>query len=274
MIRQRLATDFEVGRGRLAEGLRVGRDRKTIVPEDIEGLRKLPHHRSRNDEIEVSELELRARLKILVADIAPAGHRNGVVADEELVVHPVIEPAGLEQEFDAAQHAELLPRQVGIEDTNFDVGVRHERPDSGAAVDSQRVVEQQPDPHTAVRCGQQGAEQQLSGIVLLQQEILGIERLLGFRGDAHAHRKAAGAVHQKAEAGKSRVGPGARADPLAERRGFRPGEGGGFGLRSVEAGGHRRTARSQRRRCKGNRHQKAAPTGRRHLSLPSATQTA
>jgi len=48
------------------------------------------------DRVVIGELRARIHLKILVADVAAADESDGVVDDEQLVVHAVIESAGIE----------------------------------------------------------------------------------------------------------------------------------------------------------------------------------
>ena len=195
------AAELEVGISRLAERQRLDRHREAVVPVLVEAVRQLRDHGAADNEVEVAELDGRARLEVLVADVAPAGDRHRVVADQQLVVHPVVEAPALEQEFSAAQEREMAPRDVRIVDADLDVGMRGERSDHRAGVEGLCVVQKQPHAHAAVRGLQQRFEQQLPGVVLLQDEVLDVECPLGTRGDAHPHREAVLAVDEQPESG-------------------------------------------------------------------------
>ena len=47
--------------------------------------------------------DVRVDLKVLITDIAPAYERYCIVHDEQFIVHPVVEPGGIEHEFDGSK---------------------------------------------------------------------------------------------------------------------------------------------------------------------------
>jgi len=57
---------------------------------------ELTRDRTCGKRVVIGELRARIHLKILVADVAAADESDGVVDDEQLVVHAVIESAGIE----------------------------------------------------------------------------------------------------------------------------------------------------------------------------------
>lgn len=255
----------------LADGfpswLRLDRDCKAIVPIDIEALRQLAYHRPDDREVDIAEFQFRAGLEILVTYVAASGHGNGVIADEELVVHPIVEPAGLEQVLDSAQEGEILPCDLRIEDANFDVRVCNERPYLGVAVDSELVIEQEPHAYAAVCGRQQRREQKLACGVLLQHEILDIERPFRLLRDPQSHGEAVGPIHQQIEAGLPGVFAGERVKTPAKRRRLRLRQCRRRGLRRVEAGRQRCAPGHQHRRGKNDDVQRTRP-GSGHLSRP------
>ncbi len=201
----------------LPSGSARDRNRETIVPVEIEALRQRLHHGPDDRQVEVAELDLGARLEIRVADVAPTGDRDGVVADEELVVHPVIEAPAADDELGPAKQRQLAPHDERIENADLDIRMRCQRPNLGIAVEGLRVVEQQPHANAAIGGPQQRFEQQLAGVVLPQQEILHVERALGLLGDLQVQRESVGAVDQQAKTGQTLIGILARGNTFSER---------------------------------------------------------
>ena len=82
---ERLAAAVEIGLRRLAERKRLDRYRELVVPVDVEAVGQGTHRRAGDDEVEVAEVDDRARLEVLVADVAAARYRDRVVADKSLL---------------------------------------------------------------------------------------------------------------------------------------------------------------------------------------------
>ena len=163
-------------------------------------------------------------------------------------MHPVVELPHLEHVLDSAQERELLSRDIRIEDADLDIGMRREGPDLRAAVDSERIVEQDANADSTVRGGEQRAQQQLPRFVLLEDEVLHVERLLRLLRDLHAQREAFRAVRQQAEPGKPGMLFRTRSEALAERGGLGLGQRARFRFRRIEPRRHRRAPRHEQRR--------------------------
>ena len=72
-----------------------GRNGEAAVPELIKGRGKLHGDRTCGENVVVSELGVGVHLKVLIANIAAANERHGIVHDQQLIVHPVIESRGV-----------------------------------------------------------------------------------------------------------------------------------------------------------------------------------
>ena len=72
---------------RFAIDQRGDRISQLAVPEAVERRGKLAHDRTRDQQVEVEEVRLLALHEVRITQVAPAGHRHGVVGDEHLVVH-------------------------------------------------------------------------------------------------------------------------------------------------------------------------------------------
>ena len=77
----------------------------------------------------ICELRARIHLKILVADIAAADEGDGVVDHEQLVVHAVVESAGIEQKLEGPNGTNMSAIGEWIEYAHFDGRMRIERSD-------------------------------------------------------------------------------------------------------------------------------------------------
>ena len=82
-------------RGRCRFGERGDRIGVLAVPEGIERGGQLRHDGSGADQVEVDEITVLVEREVLVADIAPAGDGKSVIGDEQLVVHPMIDPRNI-----------------------------------------------------------------------------------------------------------------------------------------------------------------------------------
>jgi hypothetical protein len=107
--------------------------------------------RPRHGQVDVADRNVLASLEIRVADVAAAGDRDRVVADEELVVHPVVEPARLEQVLGTTQDRERAPRDKRVVDSDADVRVRGEGADHRSGIECRGIVEQQAHARAAIR---------------------------------------------------------------------------------------------------------------------------
>src|SRR5438552_704619 len=178
-------------------------NRKLTVPVVVEAFRLLPHQRSGGHDVGIAELSRAAGLEIFVADVPAAQKRDRVVRDVELVVHAVIEARAGKQEFGIAQHVEDAARIKRIEDTDLYVLVRRQRGDLLVALGVVAVVDEHAHAHAAVGGAQYRIHQQLPGIVVLDDEVLEVERLLRRVGHFSAYQETVHALDQQPEAGQA-----------------------------------------------------------------------
>jgi hypothetical protein len=112
------------------------------------------------------------------------------------------------------------------------------------------------------------------GLVLLQNEVLDVERFLGLLRDLHPQGEALGAVGQQPETRHSGMLFRARREALAQRRGLGGSEGGRLGLRDFEPRRHRRATPDEQRERNAYRRQEAVAQHRSPFNLPSAARPA
>src|ERR1700734_3082425 len=127
-----------------------GGDREAAAPELVEGRGEPNGDRTGGEYIGVGELGIRVHLKILIADIAAADQRRGIVDDQQLVVHPVVEPRGMKREFDRAPKSIVCAVDERVEYPNLDVRMSIQGDDLFIAGDGGAVVDQYPDTHAAI----------------------------------------------------------------------------------------------------------------------------
>ena len=187
------AIGFQVLRRRLASCQRFDRNRQRAVPERIETLRDLVDDRTGRDDVVIAELEVAATLEIFVSDVAPADDADFVVDDEELVVHPVVEPGRIGKKLGDVNEVDGAAIGKRIEKPQLDVRIPRERPDLRITAEGAGVVEQHADPHAPIGGLEQRFDQQLAGVVALDQEILHVQRSLGGLCHFHAQQEAVGA---------------------------------------------------------------------------------
>jgi hypothetical protein len=127
--------------------------------------------------VHVDEVRLHAALEVLVGDVAPADHRHHPVGDEELVMHPVVEPAEVEYRRDVFHgDAAAAGTAERVEQMHLDVRERGQAAQQLVGVHRVEVVDQQPHPHAADRGVAQGGHQEPAGGVVLELVVLHVER--------------------------------------------------------------------------------------------------
>jgi len=84
-------------RGRTLRHQPMDRGRPSAVPELVEFLRRRLDDGSGGEEIEIAKIRLCVSREIRVGHVAPADHRDGVVDDEGLIMHAMIEPAEVDE---------------------------------------------------------------------------------------------------------------------------------------------------------------------------------
>jgi hypothetical protein len=125
--------------------------RETAVPEVIKRRRKSLDDRPDREDIVVGELGARIHLKIMITDVAPADQGDRIIRNQQLIVHPIIEPRGIEQEFQAAQQLAVAAIHERIEDPNFDIRLPVEGKNLSVAGDRFTVVHEYTHTNAASR---------------------------------------------------------------------------------------------------------------------------
>jgi hypothetical protein len=163
------------------EGLDDRHDRvgEGAVPVAVEHLRQLAHDRPRRDHVHVDEVGLGAAHEVLVGQVAAAGHREAVVGDEQLVVHPEVDAAELVRRRDDAAEGRPAARGQRVEQAHLDVGNRGEAAKQLVLAAGVEVVDEQADAHAAPRRVAQLAQELQADAVVGQLVVLGVERALG-----------------------------------------------------------------------------------------------
>ena len=129
------------------------------VPVRIEDRREARHDIADDKDVHVDKVAGRAPGKVFVGDVPTAhdGHRS--VGDEELVVHPVVEPSEFpKRRRESACHA-LARTAKRIEEPHLDVGKGRKPAKHRVSAHRVQIVDQQPYAHAAQRCVAQAAHE-------------------------------------------------------------------------------------------------------------------
>ena len=225
MVRgENAAIVVQILRGRLPGECFDG-NRHRAIPERVEALGDLVDDRAGGDDVVVAEFIVAAALEIFVPDIASSNDADFVVDDEELVMHPIVEPGRIAQKLRDVHERDLSAVGKRIEDPQFDIRVSGERPDLRFATERAGVVEQHANPHAAIGRLEQRLDQQLAGIVALNEEVLDVQRSSGGFRHFHPQQETLDANRQQLEAGRSRMLGLCRGQLLSQARLLRAGQG-------------------------------------------------
>ena len=94
------------------------------VPVLIETVPELLGHRPHAEHVDVSEIQIRLGIEVLVAQIASADDGHAVIRQPQLVVHPPVLQRQVEQSSGSPGHAGAAPQVQRIEQTDMDLRVR------------------------------------------------------------------------------------------------------------------------------------------------------
>src|ERR1700722_3186459 len=166
---------------RQAEGCR--RHCKLAVPVAIEGFREFCRDHTRGEGVVVCELGVRLDLKILGANVPAADQRHGIVDDHQLVVHPIIKPALVDQEVETAQECVVTSIIERIEDADLDIRLSSQRQYFLIARYRVTVVDQNSNTHSAAGSALKRVADKESGFVAAKDEVLHVNGFL--RGIYH-----------------------------------------------------------------------------------------
>ena len=132
--------------GRLRAGQLPNRGGPWAVPEIVEELRGFAYDGTSGEEVDVAKIGLAAHRKIMVADIAATDNGDGIVDDERLVVHAVIDAGEIDEIVGKARRAEC----EGIEQSHLDVAMGVEDRQIEVLSFEIDVVEEQAHAHAAI----------------------------------------------------------------------------------------------------------------------------
>ena len=130
---------------------------------------------ARGQDIEVVEADGRVESEVLVADVAAADHARATVADHGLVVHAAVELAEAGEDLQRPEPAAA----ERVEQLDGDARVAIEGAEGGVAPAGVDVVEQQAYLHPAIGGGEDVVGEQGSGLVIMPEVVLEIERPRG-----------------------------------------------------------------------------------------------
>src|SRR4029077_2799691 len=149
---------------RLSACKRLGRDRQGAVPEFVEGRGELFRDRASDEHVVVRKLGIGVDLKVLVTDIASAEERCGIVHDEQLIVHSVVEPGGIEGEFGGTSQDRMAAICKRIEDSQLDRWMSLKGRELFIARVRLAIIDQYPHTYAAIGRMQHRTGQQPAGI--------------------------------------------------------------------------------------------------------------
>ena len=156
---------------------RLNRNHLGRVPEFVEYAGQMLHDGTHGHHIVVTELRIRVDLKVLIADVAAADERDRIVGHQELIMHPIVEPVLVEQEFCAAHNPVVSPVSERIEHADLDALLRRQRGDLFIAGDGFSVIQDDPDADAPVGGPQQRRRDDESRLVSAENVVLQVQRM-------------------------------------------------------------------------------------------------
>src|SRR5690606_37510350 len=137
--------------------------------------------------------------EVAIADIASADDPKAPIRDEYFVVHAVIELR--DPRYELERPSELRANAPRIEHTHLDARVRAERFELRVASADCEVVQQKAASDTTVGRFDHVPHQLTAGHVVLPDEVLDIQRLLGKARKREAYAQRIGVVVEQPEGG-------------------------------------------------------------------------
>src|SRR6185312_6879885 len=114
----------------------------------------------------------------MVADVAAADHGDGIVDDQGLVVHAVVDAGEIEEEIADMAAAE----RKGIEQADLDIGMRVDGGEAGILAFESEIVEEEAHAHPAVGSFEERAHQTPPAAIPRPEIVLRVDRLLRHGG--------------------------------------------------------------------------------------------
>ncbi len=159
--------------------------------------------RAGQQQVQVAEIDVRARVEVLGADVAAADDGDAAVGDPGLVVHAVVDAE------DPLHHLQQAPQALAVAErvvqAHFDARMGVERQQLRVHPLGVHVVQQQPHPHPALGRRVHVVHQQVADHVVVPHVVLQIEAAAGLAGDHRARGEGFQAVDQVGRAALPRV---------------------------------------------------------------------
>ena len=139
---------------------------------------QLLHHGPSRQHIQVHKIARVIVAKVGVAQVAPARNAQGVVGNEQLVVHALLHPREVAHQAENAPQLRIACTRQRVEHAHFHIGHKgqphHLRVSPGAV----QIVQQHAHPHTTLCSGHHALQQPLRAHVGMDGVVLQIQRLL------------------------------------------------------------------------------------------------
>ena len=157
----------------------LARNRQVVIPEFVKALLHGSDGCADCEYIVVGELGVGVDLEVLIADVASAGQGDGLVGNEQLVVHPVVESGMVGEILEVAKQAHVATIGPRVVNANFDVGYAGEIEESFVAGHGVSVIYE--DAYADAACGRalQSRPNSRAGLITSEYVVLKIERARG-----------------------------------------------------------------------------------------------
>ncbi len=150
-----------------------------VVPIAVEAGGHVTHDPAHSQHVQVDEVAALVGPEIGIPEVAAAGDAHGVVGDEQLVVHALLDAGHVLQRRDDAADQRGARAGQGIEQSDLHVGLECQAQHLGVLSRRIEVVEQQPDPHAAPRGIAQRLQQDFGAGVGVDGVVLQVQAALG-----------------------------------------------------------------------------------------------
>src|SRR5206468_5495910 len=145
------------------------------VPIVVEDPGELRNDIADDQRVHIDEVLGNTAHEILVRDVASPGDGDGVVGNEKLIVHAMIETAKFDERSSVLPCETVTPATERIEQPNLDVGERGQPSKQRVAASGVEIVDQEANPNPTQRRIAQVAHQQAAGLVVLYEIVLEVE---------------------------------------------------------------------------------------------------
>ena len=145
------------------------------VPVNVEDAGELANDGTHHEYVHVDEIARRAAREVFVGDIAPAHDSEHAIGDEQLVVHPVIEPPEIGDRRSVFADDALSRAAKWVEQAHLDVRERRQAAKHRVPAHGVEIVHQQTHSHAAQRGIAQVAHEQPASAIVLDQVVLDVE---------------------------------------------------------------------------------------------------